>query len=224
MVLANDSDLADRIASLRNKESCKPSKTEVLMLAAELAAYKMFVYPGTTALAQRLFRYLTRKGAVVGSSGTNEFVPKMAPDFFKTMSSLQAWSGLRQLTKLEKNISHRRKITRLYDQLLAEKGWPARQYDASRMDPVMVRYPVRIAEKGRALAEAARRGVELGSWFECPLHPIETPLEAYDYEPGMCPEAEKASREVVNLPVHPRVTEKTVRKTVEFIAKFTWAG
>ena len=85
----------------------------------------------------------------------------------------------------------------------------------------MVRYPVRIKEKEKALETAASAGVELGSWFECPLHPIETPLKAYDYEIGMCPEAEKAGREVVNLPTHPRANEKTVRKTVEFITRFT---
>jgi dTDP-4-amino-4,6-dideoxygalactose transaminase len=89
------------------------------------------------------------------------------------------------------------------------------------MEPVMVRYPLRIAEKNKALTEASKTGIELGSWFECPLHPIETPLEAYDYEIGMCPEAEKASNEVVNLPVHPRVNEKVARRTVEFITRFT---
>jgi len=89
------------------------------------------------------------------------------------------------------------------------------------MEPVMVRYPVRIAEKDKALAEAAKAGIELGSWFECPLHPIETPLEAYDYKIGMCPEAEKASNEVVNLPLHPRADEKTAKRTIEFITSFT---
>jgi dTDP-4-amino-4,6-dideoxygalactose transaminase len=37
----------------------------------------------------------------------------------------------------------------------------------------------------------------------------------------MCPEAEKACREVVNLPLHPRVNEKTVRRTSDFITRFT---
>jgi len=89
------------------------------------------------------------------------------------------------------------------------------------MQPVMVRYPLRIAEKTKALEGAAKAGIELGSWFECPLHPIETPLASYDYEIGMCPEAEKASQQVVNLPLHPRVTEKTTAKTVEFITGFS---
>jgi dTDP-4-amino-4,6-dideoxygalactose transaminase len=89
------------------------------------------------------------------------------------------------------------------------------------MNPVMVRYPVRIKEKDKAIQRAASAGIELGTWFECPLHPIETPMEAYDYKIGMCPQAEKASREVVNLPLHPRATKKTVRRTVEFITGFT---
>ena len=89
------------------------------------------------------------------------------------------------------------------------------------MQPVMVRYPLRIVEKTKALEQAAKAGIELGSWFECPLHPIETPLAPYDYPPGMCPEAEKAARQVVNLPLHPRVCEKAAVKTVEFVTRFT---
>jgi dTDP-4-amino-4,6-dideoxygalactose transaminase len=70
---------------------------------------------------------------------------------------------------------------------------------------------------------AASAGVELGSWFECPLHPVETLLEKYDYIPGMCPVAEKASKETVNLPLHPRTSERTLKRTVEFITKFKQA-
>ncbi|MCK5609536.1 DegT/DnrJ/EryC1/StrS family aminotransferase, partial [Candidatus Pacearchaeota archaeon] len=160
---------------------------------------------------------------VIGSSSTSEFEPAMAPDFFKAMSTVQARSGIRQLKKLERNIAHRKKMAQLYDQLLEEKGWFARKYDTSTMEPVMVRYPVRIKEKSDALAKAPKAGIELGSWFECPLHPIETPLEEYDYKPGMCPQAEKAASEVVNLPLHPRASEKVIRKSVEFITHFTQA-
>lgn len=191
------------------------------MLAAQLAVYRTFIYPRTTALAQTLFRFLTRKGLVVGSSSTAEFVPEMADDFFKGMSAIQANSGVKQLEKLQQNIDHRRQMASLYDQLLSEKDWPVRHYDKHIMDPVMVRYPVRIKRKKEALEKAASAGIELGSWFESPLHPEETPLAPYDYTIGMCPEAEKAAAQTVNLPLHPRAGEKTVRRTVEFITQFT---
>jgi dTDP-4-amino-4,6-dideoxygalactose transaminase len=171
-----------------------------------------------------LFRYLTRKGAVVGSSDANEFEPVTADDFFKGASTMQAHSGLRQLKKIKQNISHRTDMALLYDRLLESKGWKSRTYDRAVMQPVMVRYPVRIKEKERALRQAAKAGIKLGSWFECPLHPIETRLASYDYEAGMCPEAEKAAREVVNSPLHPRANKKTVKRSVDFITGFTQAG
>jgi len=224
MAVTNDSELAGNIEKLRTNEMCPPSNREIFMLWAQLVIYRLFIYPRTTALAQSIFRYLTKKGVVVGSSNRSEFEPTMARDFFKAMSAMQARSGSKQLERAEQNIAHRRKIAQLYDELLQEKGWQSRNYDRSVMEPAMVRYPVRIGEKNKALAQAPKAGVELGSWFECPLHPIETPLAAYDYEVGMCPQAEKASNEVVNLPLHPRVDEGAAKKTMEFVTSFTAVG
>jgi perosamine synthetase len=187
----------------------------------QLIIYRLFIYPRTTALAQNLFRHLTKKGAVVGSSSTSEFEPERADDFFKGINKMQARSGIRQLDRIEENIAHRQKMAQLYDELLAAKGLKSGKDNRDWIEPVLVRYPVRIAEKDKALAQAAKAGIELGSWFESPLHPIETPLAPYDYELGMCPEAEKAAREVVNLPLHPRTNKKTAIKTVKLITDFT---
>jgi len=223
MAITSDKELAERIKRLMADEMLLPSSHEVSMLWMQLIIYRLFIYPHTTALAQNLFRCLTKKGAVVGSSSTSEFEPLKADDFFKGISIVQARSGLRQLGKFQENISHRATMALLYDRLFEEKGWNVRKYNQETMQPVMVRYLLRITEKAKALQEAAKAGIELGSWFECPLHPIETPLTSYDYEPGACPEAERAAREVVNLPLHPRAGEKTVRKTVDFITGFKQA-
>ena len=223
MVVTNNSELVSRIETIIANEMCRPSRREVLMLRMQLMFYRLFIYPRTTALAQSLFRYLTKKGAVIGSSSASEYEPVKAGDFFKAMSSMQACSGIRQLSRIEENIAHRRKMTQLYNELLASKGFKPSKDSRELTEPVLVRYPVRIAEKDKALAQAAKSGIELGSWFECPLHPIETPLASYDYELGMCPEAEKASNEVVNLPLHPRANKRTAVKTVKFITSFTQA-
>jgi dTDP-4-amino-4,6-dideoxygalactose transaminase len=221
MVITSDSELAVKIQSLCESEMCLPSSGEVFMLWAQLLIYRLLIYPRTTAFAQSLFRYLTKKGAVVGSSSTSEFQPVMADDFFKSVSGMQARSGLRQLKKIDENIRHRKDLEQLYEKLLKENKWSVPQYDSDTCEPVLVRYPVRITGKFEALEKAAGAGIELGSWFESPLHPIETPLDVYDYEPGSCPQAEKAAREVVNLPLHPRVNEKNARRTVEFITGFS---
>jgi len=216
MAVVHDRELAGLIEAVVEQSLVQPTMKEVAMLWAQLMVYRTAIYPRTTAFAQSVFRWFTRKGLVVGSSSTCEFQPRMEPDFFKGMSQMQARVGLRQLAKLDDTIEHRRRMTRLYDSLLSERGWPVTQLPPE-MEPVLVRYPVRVADKQRALAEAAGHFVELGSWFECPLHPIETPMEAYGYHTGMCPEADRASREAVNLPLHPRADEATARRTVDFI-------
>lgn len=223
MAITSDSELAAKIQSLCESEMCRPASGEVFMLWAQLLIYRLLIYPRTTAFAQNLFRYLTKKGAVVGSSSTNEFQPIMADDFFKSISGVQARSGLRQLRRISENIQHRIKLVQFYDRLFEQNGWSVYRTNGTIAEPVLVRYPVRIDGKSEALEKAAGDGIELGSWFESPLHPIETPLDVYDYESGCCPQAEKAAQEVVNLPLHPRVNEKTARRTVEFITGFKQA-
>jgi len=216
MVTTRDADLGERIASLCEAECVRPPTAAALMLSLQRLVYRTTIFPKTTAFATAAFRWLTRKGAVVGSSATYEFVPEMPPDFFTRMSRGQARAGLRQLRKVDRNIAHRREMKHVYDTLLREAGWEVPAIP-EYMDPVLVRYPVRVADKARAVQEAAKHLVELGTWFECPLHPIETPMEQYGYREGMCPVAEQACREVVNLPTHGRAGRATARRSVDFI-------
>jgi dTDP-4-amino-4,6-dideoxygalactose transaminase len=222
MACTNDADLAGKIESVC-RELCSPSSKAAGMLSLQRLAYRLLIYPRTTAGITTLFRWMTRKGLVVGSSSTSEFVPVMAEDFFAGMSAGQARAGLSRLKRLQANIDHRRRMRHLYDRLLSEAGFPVPAIPAAS-DPVLVRYPVRVADKARAVAEAPSALVELGTWFECPLHPIETPLHLYDYKAGMCPVAEQACREVVNLPMHLRAGDKTARRSVALVSKIGPAG
>ena len=216
LATTSDPALAARIDDLCRRELVAPPAKAATMLAIQRCVYRAFIYPRTTAMATRAFRWLTSKGAVVGSSSTAEFSPRMATDFFMGMSPGQARAGLRQMRRLDANLAHRRRMARHYDDLLKAAGWPVPAIDPM-MDPALVRYPVRVADKPQAVARAPRHFVELGTWFECPLHPIETPMHLYDYQDGMCPVSEQACREVVNLPTHMRADEATARRGVEFL-------
>jgi len=217
MVTTDDDALAGEIRKLRQAEMQPVGSKPAAMLACQRAVYRAAIWPRTTAIATSLFRWLTRKGLVIGSSATSEFEPKMPEGFFRGMSSGQGRAGLAQMGRIDRNIAHRREMRLIYDGLLRSAGWPLPRVP-DYMDPVLVRYPVRVADKQRAVAEAPGRGIELGTWFECPLHPIETPMELYDYKTGMCPVAELACREVVNLPTHGRAGRRTAERSVSFVA------
>jgi perosamine synthetase len=83
---------------------------------------------------------------------------------------------------------------------------------------MLFRYPVRVADKVELLEKAKLARVELGSWFESPLHPL--PLSEHHrlgYRVGQCPNAERAARETVNLPLHGQVSEKEAERVLRFL-------
>jgi dTDP-4-amino-4,6-dideoxygalactose transaminase len=68
------------------------------------------------------------------------------------------------------------------------------------------------------LEEARRKQIELGTWFETPLHPL--PLDQHrliGYELGTCPTAESTAFGVINLPLHERVTSGEAERIVDFV-------
>jgi dTDP-4-amino-4,6-dideoxygalactose transaminase len=216
MTWTADETLARGIREFKNQQIHKPPAKAALLLGAQRTFHRALVYPKTTAFLTKTFRWLTRKGLVVGSSSNAEFQPVMPEGFLQDMGRGQGRAGLRRIRNAQKNIRHRRHMSRLYDQLLAEAGFPTAPRPENT-DPVLVRYPVGVADKDRAVAMAPGAKVELGTWFECPLHPEETPMELYGYTQGLCPVAEEACRHVVNLPTHPRADEKTARRSVAFL-------
>ena len=145
MVTTDDADLAARIERLCQEELRKTPARTVRLLAIQRMVYRLLIYPRTTALATTLFRWLTLKGVVVGSSDALEFAPEMPPDFFMGMGPMTGRAGVRQMRRIEKNLAHRRQMGRLYDRLLREAGWNLPTIP-DYMDPVLVRYPVRVAD------------------------------------------------------------------------------
>ena len=188
------------------------------MLASQLLLHEMLVYPRTTAFATSAFRWLTHKGLVVGSSGKQEFDVTRPRDYALRPCRVQCRLGRQEIRRIGENLDRRRRATEFYLRELPALGYrvPAMQPD---WDAPLVRFPVRVANKAEAIARSRRFGVEIGSWFECPLHPMETDMERFGYRSGMCPQAERASREVINLPTHRRVGEGDLRRTLEFVRK-----
>ena len=223
MAIWDDAELAQKIGQIRNKElKPVPAKQEI-MLGAQLALYRALVYPRTTALLQYAFRYLSEKNLMIGSTAKQELEELIIPvDFFMGMSATQARAGIRQISRINQNLQHRKKIAGLYDELLGQHGWEITKVP-EHTEPILVRYPVRITDKNGAIIAAAKHGIALGTWFISPLHNVTKKLEMYDYIWGMCPVAEKATREVVNLPLHLRTLERTAHRTFEFICKFQQA-
>lgn len=197
-----------------------PERSKAQLLALQRFVHRTLIWPKTASLARTVFRNLSDRGLVIGSSDPTEYSTTMPAGFFTAMSAGQAKAGLRGLAKLERNLTRRRRLAVFYRAELQRFGWGASPV-VDHDDAALVGYPVRVKDKEHALSQAPKRFVELGSWFESPLHPKETPLGPYGYQPGLCPVAEKASTEVVMLPTHPRTSEGDAARAVRFLADVT---
>jgi perosamine synthetase len=218
ILLVNDPALADRVAEIIEAEAFTPGWMQNQLLHAQILAHKLLVRPTTALKIMALYRALNGLGLAIGSSSQGELKGQMPPRYLTTMAPCQVHQGLRELSRIEENIQHRMRLTAFYHAELPRNGFASLSLPAVDELPLL-RYPVRVANKEDVLLKAGGAGVEIGSWFEVPLHPAGTCMEAFGYRDGMCPEAEAASREVINLPTHRGVSMAAAERTIEFLRK-----
>lgn len=198
------------------EECVAPSLREVILLAAQVFVRQMFSSPSSYWMAVTAYRWLYTRGLLVGTSSKDELRGEMPSAYAKRMSVFQLWLLRKHLADAAAQ-THQRYLKATYDTALESAGLPT--YEVPHYaDAVLLRYPVRVSNKKGMLAEARRRRIELGDWYTQPVdRPQSLKSETFGYKTGMCPEGERAANEVVNLPMHSRVAEKTVHRVVEFV-------
>ncbi|HKV29060.1 MAG TPA: DegT/DnrJ/EryC1/StrS family aminotransferase [Candidatus Acidoferrales bacterium] len=214
-LVTQDKSLAEKIARFRDQDCCDASFRELSLLAGQLVLRKLFSSPSLYWTAANAFRRLADMGIFVGTNDGGEFEGKMPERYAKRMSRLQE-RLLRKRLATKALVARRRNLKLAYDEALGSSGLPVLRV-MDNADPVLLRYPVRVRNKEQVLERARQRRIELGDWFNHPLHPREAKAEAFGYRSGLCLEGERAAEEVVNLPLTERTTEETARKAVSFL-------
>ena len=215
MALTRDPELARRLKEIQS-EIQPPPRSKVLQLRLQYGLFRRFFRPQLYWRSQAFLHKLSRLGLFVGSSNLTELSGEKPTDFDWNMSAFQYRAGLAQLIKLEENSAHRKNLTRYYLASLRDRHWPIENLPSD--GATLLRVPVAVQRKDELLDQARSAGIELGSWFETPLHPL--PLAqhtAINYMPGDCPVAESAARHVVNLPLHERVKHDDAEQVIQFI-------
>ena len=219
MLLVNDPTLADAVERLVESELEQPSEFANLLLRCQIAAYDLLVWPASARPVTLIYRALNRLRLVKGSSSPSEYHGVMPDDYFTAMAPCQIRRGLKEISKIEEYIRHRAETAAFYHEELPKLGFqPLSMPDVERQP--LLRYPVRVANKAEVLSLARRKSIEIGGWFERALHPKGTRLQDFGYEDGMCPESERAAREVVNLPTHLRVDARVADGVLTFLRQY----
>jgi len=205
--------IGDRLEAVQG-EAVLPPRAARIRLWAQFQAYRRVFTPRLAWPAQDVLRAASARGLLVGSSSGAELEGEMPTDHGWRMGPAQERAGQQRLPGVAERNSHARSLARLYDERLAAAGWPP----AARPEgTALLRYPMQVANKDRLLSAAREAHVEMGSWFESPLHPVELDKHArFGYAEGQCPRAELAARQLVNLPLHPRVSEPEAMRVAGF--------
>ena len=207
--------IAKKIARFHDEECNEPSFREISLLAGQLVLRSLFSSPRSYWMAANAFRSLASLGIFVGTNDGGEFEGKMPERYAKRMSGLQQWLLKKRLATTALLV-RRRNLKLIYDEALRSCGLPTLSVP-HYADPVLLRYPVRVRNKEEVVERARQKRIELGDWFNHPLHPREAKAEVFGYRDGLCPEGERAATEVVNLPLTAQTTEKTAREAVDFL-------
>lgn len=124
------------------------------------------------------------------------------------LDALQAAVLSVKLRCLDEWNARRREAAAFYDERL-QLGRPPRL-----AGDVYHLYVVRVSNRDELQQRMAEAGIETGIHYPCPLHlqPCFAPL---GYKPGSLPVAERMSREMLSLPLHPHITREAQQYVID---------
>jgi dTDP-4-amino-4,6-dideoxygalactose transaminase len=135
------------------------------------------------------------------------------------LDTLQAAVLLAKLPHLEEWSAARRRNARNYDDAL--RGVPEVRTPVidEHNECIYNQYTIRAERRDELQAHLRKRGIGTSIYYPIPLHL--QPCFAYlGYREGMCPESEKAAREVLSLPIYPELTPAQLDEVVGAVRSF----
>jgi dTDP-4-amino-4,6-dideoxygalactose transaminase len=216
MVVTSHLGLATHLRSLQS-EFRRPPPMKTLRLWTQYALYRRFFKPELFWSGQKYFHALSKMGLFVGSSSSSELNGAEPCDLSWKMSEFQRREGVARLSEVAENAVRRQRLSEYYANALREGGWQISPM-LSTGEVTLVRFPLLVRDRDDLLRRSCGSRVELGTWFETPLHPL--PLgehHRYGYRLGSCPVADSVAARAINLPLHERVTESNAARVIEFV-------
>ena len=208
--IKNDA-LNEKVIS-QNKNLCKPSLVKKASLSLQLFMRKTLLTDRTYWVLVPLYRMLSKKNIVLGSSSGLEITSADEPkNYLMAMSNVQINSGIKNIKKLPDLLKIRKTNAAKYTRLLSELGLNHPQENLSE-NHAFLKYPVLVKERLAVMTLAEKHKISLGDWLNSPLHPIQKDFETWKMNVNDFPNAKFAGEHMINLPL-----ESGVDKAVKFI-------
>jgi dTDP-4-amino-4,6-dideoxygalactose transaminase len=135
------------------------------------------------------------------------------------LDAIQAGMLRIKLRQLGEWNERRRRVADRYTALLGELRGLVLPHVPAWAKAVYHLYVIRLRNRDRLQAFLAERNIGTGLHYPVPLH-LQQAYAGMDHKPGDFPVAERASREVLSLPLFPGLTEDQQGAVVDAILKF----
>lgn len=192
-------------------DKIEPSTREIMNLKALYFARNHLINDRTYWPMVGLYRLLSKYNLVVGSSSGAELDSTIMPEgYFKNISHCQVDKGLKALSGLKDMNNLREHNAQAYTAFLLSNQ--KNHVDQACFDNHMfLRYPLLVQNREAFRNAAYRDKIILGEWFDSPLYPVKSQLEAWDLDTQKTSVASKICERVINLPTDINDVSKVIR-------------
>lgn len=191
-----------------NKSLVKPSFKQVVMLRMLCFVKKYFLKGYTYWTLVRFYRFLSKHNLILGSSSGEEISSiEMPENYFMGISSVQINVGLANLVDFEKLILLRKKNAAFYTDYLMSKfknSVPEILFE----NHSFLKYPLLVKDREMVLKHAEKQKIELGDWFNSPIHPVQSGFEQWGLSYEHYPNSFFAGQHMINLPTDTQKPDK----------------
>ena len=105
-----------------------------------------------------------------------------------------------------------------YDELLSRLPGVIVPKVAPGTEHVYHQYTIRLSERDRVRKHLAEHGISSMVYYPVPIH-LQSIYASLGYKCGDLPEAERASKEVLSLPMYPELTAEQIEHTAKAVAR-----
>jgi dTDP-4-amino-4,6-dideoxygalactose transaminase len=113
----------------------------------------------------------------------------------------------------------RRANAAYYDQAFADLADVTTPYIDPANESIYNQYTIRVPKRDALQAHLKAKGIGNSIYYPLPLH-LQPCFSYLGYKEGSCPEAEKASKEVISLPVYPELSPAQRDEVVAAVRSF----
>lgn len=197
----------------------KPTKKESLYNARYIKLWSLIkkyyftkIIPYTNITVGRILIIIFRKLGLIRKQAK---VDTITFSGIEKLSRVQAVLLYNQLEKVSKINKKREEITRLYDTNLKEN------FRFKTNSNLLLRYPILLENKAEIKQKLLEKEIIAGNWYSSSVHPLaEEELEKVLYRFDSCPVAQRAGKNILNLPTNLEVTDEDGKEVIEIINNF----